>query len=163
MSDATQQRPQATIYTDGACHGNPGPGGWAAIIDIAGERQEISGGFARTTNNRMELLAVIEALERLEGSHQVRLTTDSRYLHDALTKGWLKRWRANGWKTASKSPVKNQDLWKRLLPLVEKHQLQVIWTRGHDGHPENERCDLLAGQAAQSPSLTEDKGYREQG
>jgi len=158
-----QHLPTATVFTDGACLGNPGPGGWAAIIDADGERRELSGGFSRTTNNRMELLALIEALEQLHEPRQVELVTDSRYLHDALAKGWLTRWQSNGWRTASKSPVKNQDLWKRLLPLIHKHRLTVTWTRGHHGHPENERCDLLASRAAQAPTLNEDKAYLEQG
>jgi len=144
----THTSPEVTLFTDGACLGNPGPGGWAVIIEESGHRRELSGGWAGTTNNRMELKAVIEGLKALPHSHRVHVVTDSRYIHDALVQGWLQRWQKNGWKTASKNPVKNQDLWKELVELIHKHQVSIEWTRGHQGHAENERCDQLARKAA---------------
>ena len=137
-----------TIYTDGACSGNPGPGGWGAILEYKGVRKEISGGEAETTNNRMELMGAIAALERLREPCEVTLTSDSRYLVDAVTKGWAKSWRRNGWRKADKSPALNSDLWARLLELLEIHRVTFIWVRGHVGHPYNERCDALAVEAA---------------
>ena len=131
------------IYTDGACRGNPGPGGWGALL-VAGERRrEIRGAESSTTNNRMELTAAIEALERLSRSATVRLHTDSTYLRDGITK-WLRGWRRNGWQTADRRPVKNVDLWQRLAAAVERHDVEWIWVKGHAGHPENERADALA-------------------
>ncbi len=144
----THTSPEVTLFTDGACLGNPGPGGWAVIIEESGRRRELSGGWAGTTNNRMELKAVIEGLKALPHPHRVHVVTDSRYIHDALVQGWLRRWQKNGWKTASKNAVKNQDLWKELAELIHKHQVSIEWTRGHQGHAENERCDHLARKAA---------------
>ena len=136
------------IYTDGACKGNPGPGGYGAILVYGGQERELSGGEPSTTNNRMELMGAIAALERLREPCEVTLTSDSRYLVDAVTKGWAKSWRRNGWRTADKSPALNSDLWARLLELLEIHRVTFIWVRGHVGHPYNERCDALAVEAA---------------
>jgi ribonuclease HI len=152
----TDARKEITLYTDGACLGNPGPGGWAVIIDHSGKRKELSGGWAGTTNNRMELKAVIEGLKSVTQPSRVHIVTDSRYIHDALVQGWLRRWQSNGWKTASKQAVKNQDLWKELLEQIKKHQVSIEWTRGHQGHMENERCDHLARKAAGQSRLTLD-------
>jgi ribonuclease HI len=151
---STEDCSTVTIYTDGACLGNPGPGGWAAVLLSGNRRKEISGAAAGTTNNRMELKAAIEGLKQLKRSCRVVLITDSRYLHDALERGWLEKWRRNGWKTASRSPVKNQDLWRELHGLLQRHRVDFRWTRGHQGTEENERCDELARRAArgQKPS-----------
>ena len=137
---------EITVFTDGACQGNPGPGGWAAIVDENGERRELHGAEAKTTNNRMELMAVIRALESLLQPSQVRVVTDSQYVVLGMTR-WIHSWRRKGWKTASGSPVKNQDLWQMLWDRAEKHRLTWEWVRGHDGHPENERVDALAKEA----------------
>ena len=131
------------IFTDGACSGNPGPGGWGAILRYKATEKELSGGERRTTNNRMEMMAAIAALEALKRPSKVRITTDSTYLRDGITK-WIKAWKKRGWKTASKQPVKNVDLWQRLEAAVEGHQVQWHWVKGHAGHPENERADALA-------------------
>ncbi len=152
----TETQSVITLFTDGACLGNPGPGGWAVIIDSSGKRKELSGGWAGTTNNRMELKAVIEGLKSLLHPSRVHIVTDSRYIHDALVQGWLRRWQSNGWKTAAKSAVKNQDLWKELADLIKVHEVSIEWTRGHQGHTENERCDQLARRAAGKPRLTLD-------
>ena len=146
------------IYTDGACSGNPGPGGWAAVLIFADDRREISGGLSGTTNNRMEIMAMLKGLEALNKRSKVLVVTDSRYLHDALNKGWLRRWRQNGWQTSGKKPVKNQDLWTRMLELLAKHDVTIQWTPAHQGHKENERCDLLARTSAASPHLPVDSG-----
>ena len=132
------------MFTDGACSGNPGPGGWGAILRYNGREKELSGGEELTTNNRMELTAVIEGLEALKESCHVLLTTDSKYVADGIGKGWAESWRKNGWRKADKKPALNPDLWDRLLNLVEKHYLEINWVKGHEGHPENERCDRLA-------------------
>lgn len=132
------------IYTDGACRGNPGRGGWGAILVFNGKEKELSGGEAQTTNNRMELTAAIEALSALKEPCQVTLTSDSKYLTDAITKGWARSWKAKGWKKADRSPALNPDLWEKLLTLLEQHDVEFIWVKGHDGHPYNERCDRLA-------------------
>ncbi len=139
--------PQVEIFVDGACLGNPGPGGYAAILKREGQEKIITGAEPHTTNNRMELLAAIKALESLKRPCQVELYTDSRYLKDGVTK-WLPKWLANGFRTAAKKPVKNQDLWKRLAELIQKHQVSWHWVEAHAGHPENERCDQLAKEAA---------------
>nr|AJO70729.1 ancestral ribonuclease H Anc1 [synthetic construct] len=136
------------LYTDGACLGNPGPGGWAAILRYGEHEKELSGGEAHTTNNRMELTAAIEGLRALKEPCQVDLYTDSQYVRKAITEGWLDGWQRNGWKTASKKPVKNQDLWQALLEAMQRHQVTFHWVKGHAGHPENERCDQLARRAA---------------
>ncbi|MCH5321807.1 MAG: ribonuclease HI [Eubacterium sp.] len=132
------------IYTDGACSGNPGKGGWAAILVYKNNEKEIFGGSHDTTNNRMELTAVIEALRQLKEPCRVTLTTDSKYVCDAVTKGWVYSWKNNGWRKADKKPALNVDLWEELLPLLEKHEVTFNWVRGHNGHPYNERCDKLA-------------------
>ena len=136
------------IFTDGACSGNPGPGGWGAVLRYNGHEKELSGGEAETTNNRMELCAVIYALEALKEPCEVNLYSDSQYVCNALTQGWAKKWRANGWMRNKKEKALNPDLWERLLNLCEKHTVHVNWVKGHAGHPENERCDRLAVEAA---------------
>ena len=133
-----------TIYTDGACSGNPGPGGWGAILEWNGVEKELSGGENPTTNNRMELLAVISALEKLNQSCIVELYSDSKYVIDALTKGWPTSWIKNGWRKADKKPVLNVDLWQRLLPLLEKHEMHYHWVKGHAENEKNNRCDQMA-------------------
>ncbi len=134
------------IFTDGACSGNPGPGGWGAILRWNGSEKELSGGERETTNNRMELMAAIMALESLTRPVAVRLHTDSQYVKDGITQ-WIQGWKRNGWRTAARKPVKNDDLWKRLDAARERHQVSWHWVRGHDGHPENERVDRLARDA----------------
>ena len=133
-------------YTDGACSGNPGPGGWGVVLRYNGHERELSGGEPHTTNNRMELMAAIQALEAMTRPVRVDLYTDSRYVHDGITI-WLKQWRARGWKTADKKPVKNIDLWQRLEQALGRHQARWHWLRAHVGHPENERADQLARAA----------------
>lgn len=132
------------LFTDGACSGNPGPGGWGAILRYNGIEKELSGGEKNTTNNRMELTAAIEGLSALKEPCRVRLVTDSRYVADGIGKGWAASWRKNGWRKADKKPALNADLWERLLRLTELHTVEIEWVRGHNGHPENERCDALA-------------------
>lgn len=132
------------IFTDGACSGNPGVGGWGAILRFNGHTKELSGGDANTTNNRMELTAVIEALKALKEPCEACITTDSKYVSDAITLGWAEKWRANGWKKADKKPALNVDLWEQLLELLNVHKVTFNWVKGHAGHPENERCDALA-------------------
>ncbi len=131
------------IFTDGACSGNPGPGGWGAILRAKGTEKELKGGEALTTNNRMELMAAISALEALTRSCAVELHTDSEYVKNGITK-WLAGWKRNGWRTADKKPVKNQDLWERLEEALKRHEVRWHWVKGHAGHPENERADQLA-------------------
>lgn len=133
------------IYTDGACRGNPGPGGWGAVLIAGPHRKTLYGGEAETTNNRMELLAAIEALNALNGPRQVLLHTDSRYVMNGIN-DWLPNWKKRGWKTAAKKPVKNQDLWKALDEAIERHQIEWKWVRGHTGVPGNEEADALANQ-----------------
>ncbi|MGZ8360747.1 MAG: ribonuclease HI [Allosphingosinicella sp.] len=135
------------IFTDGACKGNPGPGGWGAVIRSGGREKEISGGEPLTTNNRMEMLAAIRALEALQRPCKVDLYTDSAYVRDGITK-WIHGWRRNGWKTADRKPVKNAELWLELLEATAPHQVEWHWVKGHAGHPENERADKLACDAA---------------
>ena len=132
------------IYTDGACSGNPGPGGWCAILVYNGVEKVISGGAPETTNNRMELTAVIKALEALKEPCEVVLTTDSKYVCDSITKGWVYSWQKNGWRKADRKPALNPDLWEKLLELISNHSLTINWVKGHEGHLENERCDALA-------------------
>ncbi|RMD86882.1 MAG: ribonuclease HI [Calditrichaeota bacterium] len=155
------KRKHVIIYTDGACIGNPGPGGYAAVLIYQGKRKEISGGFKNTTNNRMELMAVIKALEALKEPCKVTLYSDSQYLVESLNKGWVKRWQSRGWKRNKKDMAQNIDLWKRLLELLKIHEVEFKWTRGHAGTPENERCDKLASKAAMQPNLPEDSGDQE--
>ena len=138
------------IYTDGACRGNPGHGGWGAVLVYRGIEREMSGGEVMTTNNRMELTAAIEALSALREPCEVTLTSDSKYMIDAVTKGWAESWRARGWKKADKSPALNPDLWEKLLELLQTHDVEFVWVKGHDGHPYNERCDKLATTFADS-------------
>jgi ribonuclease HI len=135
--------PQVEIFTDGACKGNPGPGGWGAILRSNGKERELSGGESPTTNNRMELMAAIEALNALTKPCRVQLWTDSNYVRDGITK-WIHGWRRNGWKTADKKPVKNTELWQALLEAAAPHRIEWHWVKGHAGHPENERADALA-------------------
>ena len=134
------------IYTDGACSGNPGPGGWGVLLRWNGHEKELSGGESETTNNRMEMTAVIKALESLKKPSEVTLYTDSKYVKQGIEE-WLAGWKAKGWKTASKKPVKNQDLWEQIDSLFLLHNVQIIWVKGHDGHIENERVDKLAVDA----------------
>ncbi len=132
------------IFTDGACSGNPGPGGWGAILRYKGVEKELSGGSANTTNNRMELTAVISALQALKEKCNVTICTDSRYVCDGITKGWAESWRKNGWRKSDKKPALNSDLWDLLLRELERHEYKFVWVEGHAGHTENERCDKLA-------------------
>ena len=133
------------IFTDGACRGNPGPGGWGAILRSKGRERELSGGEAATTNNRMELTAVIRALETLTRRSRVSLYTDSQYVQKGISE-WIHSWKRRGWKTADRNPVKNEDLWRRLDELAAQHEVEWHWVRGHSGHPENERADELANR-----------------
>ena len=142
-----------TLYTDGACSGNPGPGGWGAILEFNGVEKELSGGEANTTNNRMELTAVIQGLQALKEPCIVELYSDSKYVIDGLSKGWAASWRKNGWRKADKKPALNPDLWEKLLNLVEKHELGYHWVKGHADNPYNNRCDQLA--------VTESQKYKE--
>lgn len=132
------------IFTDGACSGNPGPGGWGVILRYNGHEKELSGGEKETTNNRMELTAAIMGLSALKESCEVRLVTDSKYVSDGINKGWAESWRKNDWRKADKKPALNSDLWEKLLDLLKEHNVNVVWVKGHAGHPENERCDSLA-------------------
>lgn len=132
------------IYTDGACSGNPGPGGWGAVLEYGASVKELSGGEPHTTNNRMELTAVIESLRALKRPCRVVLTTDSKYVVDAVTKGWAEKWRKNGWMRTNKDKALNPDLWEDLLDLLKIHTVELKWVKGHAGHPQNERCDELA-------------------
>lgn len=132
------------IFTDGACSGNPGPGGWGTILRFGNHEKELCGGEINTTNNRMELTAVIKGLEALKEPCRVVITTDSKYVSDAIINGWAKSWAENGWKKADKKPALNIDLWETLLSLLDKHEVTINWVKGHAGHKENERCDELA-------------------
>ena len=137
------------IFTDGACSGNPGPGGWGAVLRYNGHEKEMSGGEAHTTNNRMELSAVLFALGALKEECNVILTSDSKYVVDSIEKGWVYGWKKKGWKKADGKPALNVDLWEQLLPLLSRHKVTFNWIKGHAGHPENERCDRLAVAAYQ--------------
>ena len=155
---------KVTIYTDGSSRGNPGPGGYGAVLhytDSTGKLhvKELSAGYKSTTNNRMELLGPIVALEALRRPCEVTLISDSQYLVNAFNQNWIGGWLARGWKNANKQPVKNIDLWKRLLAAKEPHQVEFVWVKGHAGHPENERCDQLATQAADGENLLIDEGF----
>ena len=138
------------IFTDGACSGNPGPGGWGVVLRFGSYEKELSGGEKSTTNNRMELTAAIKGLEALKEPCCVTLTTDSKYVADGIQKGWAKSWQQNGWRKADKKPALNPDLWERLLELCDIHEVTINWVKGHAGHPENERCDRLAVEFYQS-------------
>ena len=155
MSDKTH----VVIYTDGACSGNPGPGGYGVVLMHGDTRRELSQGYRRTTNNRMELLGVISALESLKRPCRVTLHSDSEYVVNAITKGWLRSWQARGWRKADKKPVLNVDLWQRLVPLLETHDIEFKWVRGHNNDLEHERCDELAVAATQAGELLVDEGF----
>jgi ribonuclease HI len=148
-----------TIYTDGACLGNPGPGGFGVVLLYEGHRRELSSGFRLTTNNRMEILAAVVGLEALKTRCRVTLYSDSQYVVNAVQKGWAIRWRANNWRRNKSDMALNPDLWERLLQCTEKHQAEFRWVRGHAGNPENERCDILAMAAAKNCDLAVDAGY----
>ena len=154
--------PQVTIHTDGACIGNPGPGGYGVVLQFGEKRRELSGGYRLTTNNRMELLGPIEALQTLKKSYFVILYSDSRYVVDAIQKGWAEKWRANNWMRNKKERAVNPDLWRQLLTLCAEHEIEFRWVRGHAGNPGNERCDQLATRAARQKNLPKDGGYESQ-
>lgn len=151
-----EPREEVAIYTDGACRGNPGPGGYGAVVLKGTHRTEMAEGFRMTTNNRMELKACIAALESLTAPSRVVLHSDSSYVVNGMEKGWARRWRANNWMRTAEEEARNADLWARLLDLCERHRVRFVWVRGHAGHPENERCDALATGAAAGPRLRED-------
>ena len=150
---------EVTIYTDGGCHGNPGPGGYGAVLLSGKHRKELFGGYKHTTNNRMELLACIAALEALKQKCRVTLHSDSKYIVDSITKGWARRWRANDWRRNKKEKAINPDLWARLLDLCERHEVKFVWVKGHAGNKENERCDQLVQKAIARGKLKEDANY----
>ena len=160
MSDL-KAKPDVLIYTDGACKGNPGPGGYGVVLTYGKHRKELSGGYRLTTNNRMELTAAISALTALKRPCRVTLYSDSEYLVNAINQRWVYRWRSNGWKTKANKPAENRDLWESLLKLCSQHEVTFIWVRGHSGHPENERCDELAVQARSRDRLQKDPVYEE--
>lgn len=147
------------IYTDGACSGNPGPGGYGVVMLYNGHRKELSGGFRLTTNNRMEILSVIKGLEMLKEPCRVNLRSDSRYVVDAMEKGWARRWQRNGWMRNKNDKALNADLWQRLLQLADIHTVKFIWVKGHADNVENERCDQLARESITAGELAEDKEY----
>ena len=150
-----------TIHTDGSCLGNPGPGGWAATLHLEGSdhSRELVGGFASTTNNRMEITAVLEGLAALREPCAVTVVTDSQYVCNAVNKGWLASWQRKNWVNSAKKPVKNVDLWQRLIPLLARHRVRCVWIRGHAGHPQNEHCDELARTFAARADLPRDPGF----
>lgn len=150
-----------TLYTDGACYGNPGPGGYGVVLIFGRHRKELSGGFALTTNNRMEIMAAIVGLEALHEPCEVTLYTDSEYLANSINLGWARRWKAKGWMRNRKKQALNPDLWDRLLTQLDRHRVQALWVKGHAQEPENNRCDALAVQASQQPGLPPDTGYLE--
>ncbi len=148
-----------TIHTDGACTGNPGPGGYGVILRLGSYRRELSAGYRLTTNNRMELRAAIEGLQVLTRRCHVLLYSDSKYLVDAMTEGWPRRWEAKGWKRSLKKAAANPDLWTVLLRLCDEHEVEFAWVKGHAGDPDNERCDRMAVRASQQADLLDDEGY----
>ncbi len=150
---------QVEVYADGCCLGNPGPGGYGAVMLHEGHRRELKGGFKHTTNNRMEILAVIKALETLKEPCHVVLYSDSQYVVKAMNEGWAEKWKSRGWKTSGNQPAMNPDLWQRLLRVRLDHKVEFKWVKGHSGVPENERADVLAKEAAMGPDLQEDVGY----
>jgi ribonuclease HI len=149
------------VFTDGACIGNPGPGGYGVILNYTGVEKELSGGFRLTTNNRMELLAAITGLRALREQCEVDLYSDSQYVVHGIERGWVQRWQVNGWRTRERKPVLNVDLWQQLLDEMGRHTVRLHWVRGHAGHPENERVDQLAWAAAQQPNLPADEAYEQ--
>lgn len=157
--NALPNKQTVIIFTDGSCLGNPGPGGWAAKLSYNGTTKRLSGGFAKTTNNRMELFSVISALSILTRPCTVDLYTDSRYVRDAVEKGWLCSWQKRNWKKADGKPVLNKDLWEQVVPLLTKHKVKLHWVEGHAGHPDNEEVDELARTAASQPNLPPDTGF----
>lgn len=157
MSEGTHKRPHIVVYTDGACSGNPGPGGWGAILMSGTHRKELKGGEDHTTNNRMELMAVISALEAMKYHSDVELYTDSQYVKNGIT-AWIHSWKRNGWKTADKKPVKNAELWQQLDAARARHKIEWKWVKGHAGHPENERADELARAAIAELRAAKRKG-----
>jgi len=150
---------EVTIYTDGGCRGNPGPGGYGVVLLSGQHRKELSGAYKHTTNNRMELMACIVALEALKQPCRVTLHSDSKYIVDSITKGWARRWRANGWRRNKTEKAINPDLWARLLDLCEKHEAKFVWVKGHAGNKENERCDRLVQKAIDKGKLLDDLNY----
>ncbi|NOZ21674.1 MAG: ribonuclease HI [Planctomycetes bacterium] len=149
------------IYTDGACSGNPGPGGYGALLVHDKRRKEISGGFRRTTNSRMEIMAAIAAIKTLKRPCRATLYSDSKYLVDSMRLGWARRWRANGWRRNKRDLAQNPDLWAELLDLCDQHEVEFVWVKGHADHPENQRCDDLAVGASQRTDLPPDEGYED--
>ncbi len=150
---------EVNLYTDGACSGNPGRGGYGVILEYMGKTKELSGGFECTTNNRMEIMAAIEGLSALKEPCRVKLYSDSKYLVDAVNKDWLGSWQKNHWKNSKREPVKNKELFLELLRLIDIHDVEFIWVKGHDGHAQNERCDFLATSAAKADNLETDEDY----
>ncbi len=148
------------IYTDGSAIGNPGPGGYGVVLTFQGKRKELSAGFKETTNNRMELMACIAGLKALKKASKVKIFSDSKYLVDGIEKGWAQQWRMNGWLKSDKKPVENADLWRQLLEALNGHQVEFVWVKGHAGKKENERCDRLANEAAQSSHAAIDEGFK---
>ncbi len=158
--ESSGETPEGIVmYTDGACRGNPGPGGYGAVILEGDQRTEMAEGYRLTTNNRMELLACIAALESLKAPASVALHSDSSYVVNGISKGWARKWRANNWMRTPREKARNADLWARLLDLCDRHRVRFVWVRGHAGNPENERCDALATGAAAGPDLLEDPEY----
>ena len=158
----TDTNNEVTIYTDGSSLGNPGPGGYGVVLKAGTHRKELSGGFRKTTNNRMELLGVIEGLRSLKRPCKVTLYSDSKYIVDAVNQGWARRWKANNWKRNKKEKALNPDLWKELLDLLDEHEVEFIWVKGHANTAENNRCDRLAVAAASKPNLPPDSEYEKQ-
>jgi len=150
-----------SAFTDGSCLGNPGPGGWACILRYQDHEKVLASGYRHTTNNRMEIMGVLMALDHLTEACHVTVYSDSQYVCNTIEKRWLQSWQKNGWRNASKKPVKNRDLWERLSPLLIKHQVRMQWVKGHAGHIENERCDYLARTAAEALGLPEDSGFEQ--
>jgi len=161
MPDDSKAIPEVEMFTDGACTGNPGPGGYAVVLKFGRHRRELSGAFRKTTNNRMELMAAIAGLRALNRRCKVKLTSDSQYLIESINKGWVARWRENGWWRTANQRTVNHDLWATLLDLLDLHDVSLIWTRGHAGHAENECCDRLARQAIESAEAGIDLGHEQ--
>ncbi len=161
-SGLEKELPLVEIYTDGACSGNPGPGGYGVILKYRDALKELSGGFVCTTNNRMELMAVIKGLEALTRPCRVILYSDSQYVINALTRGWVEKWRASGWRRANKCPAKNADLWEKLLSLAARHEITWVWVKGHQSNKYNNRCDRLAVEASKKTPLPADEGFQKE-